>query len=50
MNYSTYEVSIEAGDSLKFVQIVACDMAAAHADLRATYGDDVVIVCTTQVC
>lgn len=49
MTYQTYEISIEAGDSLKFLEVVAVDTAAAHADIRATYGDDVVIVCTTVV-
>lgn len=46
MAYQTYEVSINAGSSLKFVEIVACDMQAARADIRATYGDDVEIICT----
>ena len=46
MAYKTYEVSINASGNLKFFEIVACDMQAAHADIRATYGDDVEIVCT----
>jgi hypothetical protein len=46
MKYQTYEVSINAGSGLKFFEIVACDMQAAHADIRAAYGDDVEIVCT----
>ena len=46
MAYQTYEVSINASGNLKFFEIVACDMQAAHADIRAAYGDDVEIVCT----
>lgn len=46
MAYQTYEVSINANGNLTFFEIVACDMQAAHADIRATYGDDVDIVCT----
>lgn len=49
MTYRTYEVSIEAGDSMKFLEVVAVDAQAAHADIRAAYGDEVVIVCTTVV-
>lgn len=46
MNYTTFRVSIVSGDALKFLVVVACDMDAAHADIRATYGDDVQIVNT----
>lgn len=46
MNYTTFQVSIVCGDALKFLQVVACDIAAAHADIRASYGDDVEIVNT----
>lgn len=46
MKYITFEVSIVSGNGLKFFEIVACDMDAAHADIRATYGDDVEIVCS----
>lgn len=46
MTYNTYIVSIVVGDSLRFFEIVACDKAAAHADVRATYGEDVQIVST----
>lgn len=46
MAYSTYEVSINNGNGLTFLQTVACDVAAAHADIRAAYGDDVEIVGT----
>ena len=47
MNYGTYEVSAIIAGNMKFFEIVACDIDAAHADLRAAYGDDVEIVCTT---
>jgi hypothetical protein len=48
--YKTYEISIEAGGySLRFVQVVACDIEAAHADVKAMYGDDVVIAATALV-
>lgn len=46
MTYQTYEVSINANGSLKFFEIVACNMQAAHADIQAIYGDDVEIVST----
>jgi hypothetical protein len=46
MTYTTFEVSIKSGDALKFIRVVACDIPAAHADIRAAYGDDVEIVCT----
>ncbi len=49
MTYHTYEISIEAGDGLKFLEVVAVNAQAAHADIRAAYGDEVVIVCTTVV-
>lgn len=47
MTYSTYIVSAIIADNMKFFEIVACDIDAAHADLRAAYGEDVDIVCTT---
>lgn len=46
MTYQTYEISIIGINGLKFIDVVACDMQAAHADIRAAYGDDVEIVCT----
>jgi len=46
MAYATYEISINNGNGLTFLQTVACDIEAAHADIRAIYGDDVEIVCT----
>ena len=46
MNYRTYEVSIAIGENLKFIECVACDMAAAHADIAEIYGGDVEIVST----
>jgi hypothetical protein len=46
MKYIKYEVSIATNSGLKFFEIVACDLEAAHADVRATYGDDVEIVCS----
>ena len=49
MKYITFEVSIATNNGLKFFEIVACDMDAAHADIRATYGNDVEIVCTRLV-
>ena len=49
MNYQTYEVSINNGKGLTFLQTVACDIEAAHADIRAAYGDDVEIVCTRML-
>jgi hypothetical protein len=47
MTYNTYEVRIEAGDSMKWIKVVACDVPAAHADIREAYGEDVQISCTT---
>ena len=46
MTYATYTVSIANSVGLKFLQVVACSIDAAHADIRATYGDDVDIVGT----
>lgn len=49
MKYSTYQISIVAGDSLKFFEVVACDREAAISDVRATYGDDVEIACVSII-
>ena len=49
MTYRTYKISISNGSGLTFLQTVACDIDAAHADIRALYGDDVEIVCTEAV-
>jgi hypothetical protein len=46
MKYQSFEVSISTNNGLKFLEIVACDLEAAHSDVRATYGDDVEIVCS----
>lgn len=45
MNYQTYEISITSvNNTLKFVEVMACSLSAAHADIRECYGDDVEIV------
>lgn len=44
MKYATYEIAIAAGDSLKFIEVVACDLAAAVADVKEAYCDDVDVV------
>lgn len=49
MSYNNYEVSINNGNGLTFLQTVACDIEAAHADIRAIYGDDVEIVSTRVI-
>ena len=46
MTYTTYEISVNNGNGLTFLKVVACDMQAARADVRETYGADVEIVCT----
>jgi hypothetical protein len=46
MNYLSFQVSISTGTSLKFIDVVAVDMSAAHSDIRETYGQDVEIVGT----
>jgi hypothetical protein len=49
MAYQTYEISINNGAGLKFMEVVACDMQAAHNDVKAAYGDDVEIVSTKVI-
>lgn len=44
MKYQTYEISIVCGDSLKFIEVVACDLQAAIADVKEAYSDCVQIV------
>lgn len=44
MKYATYEISIVSADSLKFIEVVACDLAAAMADVKEAYGNDVDVV------
>ncbi len=44
MNYKTYEISIATANGLKFVEVVACDLHSAQADVVETYGADVEIV------
>lgn len=44
--YTAFTVSIVSGNGLKFLTVVACDINAAHADIRAAYGNDVEIVTT----
>jgi len=46
MNYTAYTISISSGSGLKFLRVVACSIEAAHADIRAAYGEDVDIVGT----
>lgn len=44
MTYLTYEVAVKAANGfLKFIEVAACSLEAAHADIRAAYGDDVEI-------
>ena len=44
MNYRTFQVSIATDSGLKFVEVVACDIDSARADVVETYGQDVDIV------
>lgn len=46
MKYHTFQIAIVTNKGLKFMEVVACDMQAAHADVRATYGEDVEIAST----
>jgi len=34
MNYSTFEVSIESRNGLRFIEVVACSVQAAIADVE----------------
>lgn len=45
--YRTFEISIATNNGLKFMEVVACDMAAAKADVVEAYGADVEIVAVT---
>ncbi len=47
MNYKNFEVAIVSGNGLKFIEVTACDIAAAQADVREAYGVDVGLVSTT---
>ncbi len=47
--YVTFKVTIVSGEALKFITVVACDIASAHADIQAAYGENVEIVSTGQV-
>ena len=44
MNYFTFEISIAAGNGLKFLEVVAVGIEAARADVVDAYGADVEIV------
>jgi len=46
MNYQTYEVSVATNTGLRFLEVTACDLQAAHADVVAAFGADVEIVCS----
>lgn len=49
MPYQTYEISIVSGDSLKFIEVVACDLNAAIADVKEAYGNDVEVAQARQI-
>lgn len=46
ITYRTFEIAIVAKNGLKFLEVVACDMQSAHADVREAYGADVEIAST----
>lgn len=46
MTYLNFEVSIATNAGLKFLEVTACDITSAHADIVETYGADVEIVST----
>lgn len=39
MTYLNFEIAIVAGAGLKFLDVVACDMAAALADVHEAFAD-----------
>lgn len=44
MNYLSFEVAIATAFGLKFLEVVAVDLAAARADVIDAYGADTDIV------
>lgn len=48
MTYKTFQVLIQTGDSAKWIEVVAVDSSAAHADIMEAY-EGAQIVQTMQV-
>jgi hypothetical protein len=38
MNYRTFSLLIRTGDTARHIEVVACDLSAARADVEAAYG------------
>lgn len=49
MQYQTYEIAIPNSTGLRFLEVVACSIDAAHADVREAFGADVEIVSTRLI-
>jgi hypothetical protein len=48
MSYHTYNISIVAGNSLRFLSVCAISILAAIADVKEAYADGVEIVSISQ--
>jgi hypothetical protein len=48
MSYHTYNISIVARDSLRFLSVCAISIQAAVADVKEAYADGVEIVSISQ--